>query len=293
MADIFISYSHKDTDIVRDLVPALQAEGFSVWWDHTIPPGKTWDDVIATGIRDAKACIIVWSSNSVVSDWVKEEATIAKEGNKYLPVQVGADLPPLGFRRIQSADLRNWDGNAKNPQWRMLVTEIANLVGAAAQTPVMLSKPADTPPVEQSRKFNARPSSGIQRRAWFIGIAVVTLVAAATAWWTFSGRGSTSASALATFNNSGAPSIVGVWNGWYHLDTDQPGMTHSLIGTFQQDGTMVGQSEGRISSWQWRQSGTTAQWSNGSTSYNATVNGGHMVGTISFGQHTGNFEATR
>ncbi len=61
MSDVFMSYSHKDTDIVRDLVRFVEAEGFSVWWDHTIPPGKTWDDVIARGIREAKACIIVWS----------------------------------------------------------------------------------------------------------------------------------------------------------------------------------------------------------------------------------------
>ena len=53
MSDVFISYSHEDTEFVRDLVKPLEAEGFSVWWDHTIPPGKTWDEVIARGIREA------------------------------------------------------------------------------------------------------------------------------------------------------------------------------------------------------------------------------------------------
>ena len=131
MSDVFISYSHKDTDFVRDLVKPLEAEGFSVWWDHTIPPGKTWDDVIARGIREAKACIIVWSPNSVISDWVKEEATLAKEGGKYLPIQIAADLPPMGFRRIQAADLRSWNGNAQDPQWRLLITEDRRVSWAA------------------------------------------------------------------------------------------------------------------------------------------------------------------
>ena len=144
MADIFVSYSHQDTDFVHKLVPALEAEGLSVWWDHTIPPGKTWDGVIARGINDAKASIVVWSVNSVVSDWVKEEAELAKGAGKYLPVQIGTDLPPMGFRRIQAADLRNWNGNAQDPQWRMLMVEAANLVrGNLAPPP---PAPAPTPP---------------------------------------------------------------------------------------------------------------------------------------------------
>src|SRR5580658_1518982 len=135
MSDIFISYSHKDTDFVRDLVKCVEAEGFSVWWDHTIPPGKTWDDVIARGIREAKACVIIWSPDSIISDWVKEEATLAKEGGKYLPIQVGTDQPPMGFRRIQAANLSQWKGNAQDPQWRLLITEIARLVGGDGTAP--------------------------------------------------------------------------------------------------------------------------------------------------------------
>ena len=68
MSDIFISYSHEDTAFIRDLVRPLEAEGFSVWWDHTIPPGKSWEDVIVGGIRDAKACLIIWSRDSIASD---------------------------------------------------------------------------------------------------------------------------------------------------------------------------------------------------------------------------------
>ena len=64
MADIFISYAHEDQAFVRRMVPALEAGGFSVWWDHTIPPGQSWDTFIARGIKEAKACIVVWSNTT-------------------------------------------------------------------------------------------------------------------------------------------------------------------------------------------------------------------------------------
>jgi hypothetical protein len=300
MSDVFISYSHKDTDFVRDLVKPLEAEGFSVWWDHTIPPGKTWDDVIARGIREAKACIIVWSPNSVISDWVKEEATLAKEGGKYLPIQIAADLPPMGFRRIQAADLRSWNGNTQDPQWRLLMTEITNLVGGkdVAAPPV-----APTPAVQTSQS----PPAGHVAAAHSgrrVGLLVGPLVAVAIAvggvvLWGFRHASQSEPQAAAAPPANVAPaspapgSVVGVWQGWYHLDTDPPNQRTPLTGTFQPDGSMIGQSAGQTSLWRWQQSGSSAQWSNGNAIYTASITGNHMVGTISYGQHTGNFEANR
>jgi hypothetical protein len=288
MSDIFISYSHKDTDIVRDLVPSLKAEGFTVWWDHTIPPGKTWDDVIARGIREAKACIIVWSASSVVSDWVKEEATIAKEGGKYLPVQFGPDLPPLGFRRIQAADLRNWNGNAQDPQWRMLITEISNLVGAKdAVEPPPVVPPVPSPIEKTVERIPPPPSPPPApavggNRGPLIGLGVAALVVVVI---------------LLARRPSASPansaSVLGVWKGWYHLDVDPPGQQTPFIGTFQADGTMIGQAGGQVSGWRWTQSGSTVQWTNGTVTDNATLSGNQMSGSISWPQHTGNFEATR
>jgi hypothetical protein len=295
MSDVFLSYSHKDTDIVRDLVRFVEAEGFSVWWDHTIPPGKTWDDVIARGIREAKACIIVWSPDSVVSDWVKEEATLAKEGGKYLPIQVGTDQPPMGFRRIQAANLSQWKGNAQDPQWRLLITEIAHLVrdgaGAAGAVAAPPSVPAPRMP------FVTAPRSG-KRTGLIVGLAAGVAIASVGALGAWYGSRVRSAAAAAPTTNvpQTAPaqsSLVGVWQGWYHLDTDPPEQRTPLTGTFQADGSMVGQSGGRTSLWHWQQTGSRAQWSNGSTTYTATVTGNHMAGTISYGDQSGNFQADR
>jgi hypothetical protein len=300
MSDVFISYSHKDTDFVRDLVKPLEAEGFSVWWDHTIPPGKTWDDVIARGIREAKACIIVWSPNSVISDWVKEEATLAKEGGKYLPIQIAADLPPMGFRRIQAADLRSWNGNAQDPQWRLLITEISNLVGGkdmSATSPVPIPVFASMQPAPTTRVAAAHTGRRFGR---LVGpmVAVVIVVGGVVGWGLrHASNSAPQATSAPAANVDPAPaaqgSVVGVWQGWYHLDTDPPNQRTPLTGTFQPDGSMIGQSAGQTSLWHWQQSGSSAQWSNGNAIYTASITGNHMIGTISYGQHTGNFEANR
>ncbi|HEV7613976.1 MAG TPA: toll/interleukin-1 receptor domain-containing protein [Steroidobacteraceae bacterium] len=179
MADIFLSYSHKDTDFVRTMVLALEAEKFSVWWDHAIPPGKTWDDVIARGMKDAKACIIVWSEHSVSSDWVKEEAALAKENCKYLPVRIGPDSAPIGFRRIQAADLRRWNGNAEDPQWRLLIREVTHLVSGDQTTP----EQADNPRLPRRlglRKYRHKLAT--------IALIVIGLTAMG-AWWIDRGNG--------------------------------------------------------------------------------------------------------
>jgi hypothetical protein len=158
VTDVFISYAHEDQAFVANVARALEAEGFSVWWDHTIPPGRTWETFIARGITEARCCIVVWSPHSIASDWVKEEATLAKDGGKYLPVSIGDEQPPMGFRRIQAAQLRGWAGDRANGQWQLLVGEVRALVGGertarpavpeplAPRQPDSPSTPAAAPP---------------------------------------------------------------------------------------------------------------------------------------------------
>jgi hypothetical protein len=43
MAEIFLSYAKSDADRVRPLVGALEALGWSVWWDTRLGAGEQWD----------------------------------------------------------------------------------------------------------------------------------------------------------------------------------------------------------------------------------------------------------
>ena len=47
MADVFVSYARSDKPWVAPLVAAIQAKGWSVWWDPAIDPGQEFDREIA------------------------------------------------------------------------------------------------------------------------------------------------------------------------------------------------------------------------------------------------------
>ena len=107
MADIFISYSRKDYDIARGLADFLIRSGYEVWWDPELVGGDRFRSRIKEELTRAKAAIVIWTPNSVESDFVIEEAEEAKQSRKLVATRVDAvaipDLP-YGFRNVH-ADL--------------------------------------------------------------------------------------------------------------------------------------------------------------------------------------------
>ena len=51
MADVFVSYARHDKARVAPLVAAIEAQGWSVWWDPAITPGQEFDQQIDTGAQ--------------------------------------------------------------------------------------------------------------------------------------------------------------------------------------------------------------------------------------------------
>ena len=58
MSDIFISYKREDKAQAARLAGAFEAEGWTVFWDRDILPGKTVDRAIAEELAAAK-CVVV------------------------------------------------------------------------------------------------------------------------------------------------------------------------------------------------------------------------------------------
>jgi hypothetical protein len=75
MADIFISYASEDRNKAEELAETLSTHGWSVWWDRKIPLGKSYDEVIEKALGESKCVIVLWSAVSVVSEWVRNEAS--------------------------------------------------------------------------------------------------------------------------------------------------------------------------------------------------------------------------
>ena len=99
MADIFLSYAEEDRAAARRIVGVLEAQGWSVWWDRRIPTGKTWRSAIEDGIRDMRCMVVLWSSHSIGSEWVNEEAEEGRAAAKLMPVLIERVRPPLGPAR--------------------------------------------------------------------------------------------------------------------------------------------------------------------------------------------------
>ena len=59
MADIFISYARADRPRAARLAQALEHDGWSVWWDREIPPGRSFDEVIEEALAQARCVIVV------------------------------------------------------------------------------------------------------------------------------------------------------------------------------------------------------------------------------------------
>ncbi|HET6513111.1 MAG TPA: TIR domain-containing protein, partial [Candidatus Kapabacteria bacterium] len=94
MPDIFISYSRKDSEQALQLAERLQGEGMSVWIDQRgIEAAKSWSAEIVDAIEGCKAFVILLSSNSMQSENVAKELSIAYENKcRLLPVVI-EDVP--------------------------------------------------------------------------------------------------------------------------------------------------------------------------------------------------------
>jgi hypothetical protein len=98
MADVFISYSKPHVELTRDLASVLEAKGLTVWWDTDLLAGESFRQRIIQELHDCKAAIVIWTPQSVSSDYVISEAERARKAGKLIQVrteEVEPDqLPP-------------------------------------------------------------------------------------------------------------------------------------------------------------------------------------------------------
>jgi serine/threonine-protein kinase len=101
--DVFVSYKAEDRARLLPLVDALEAEGFTVWWDTHIGGGAHWREDIQEHLDAAKCVIVAWTKRSVGpgGDFVRDEANRARKRGAYLPVRLDAAEPPLGFGEVR------------------------------------------------------------------------------------------------------------------------------------------------------------------------------------------------
>jgi hypothetical protein len=88
MADIFISYASEDRPRVEPIAKALEEHGWSVWWDRTIPPGKSFDEAIEEAITAAKCVVVLWSDKSKIRIGLKRKQPSANGVKSLCPPEL-------------------------------------------------------------------------------------------------------------------------------------------------------------------------------------------------------------
>jgi hypothetical protein len=128
MADLFISYSRNDRDRCTTIRDALSALRVNVWSDARIGSGSSFDREIEREIEAAKALLVLWSPDSVESDWVRNEARTGKEENRLVATQIGLCQLPLEFRSVQAELLPEGAEGTDHQAWLKVVARIGELV---------------------------------------------------------------------------------------------------------------------------------------------------------------------
>jgi hypothetical protein len=93
MADVFISYSKSHIELTRSLANELEAKDVTVWWDTDLIAGESFRGRIMQEIKACKAAIVIWTRDSVQSDYVLSEAERARMAGKLIQLRT-ADLDP-------------------------------------------------------------------------------------------------------------------------------------------------------------------------------------------------------
>ena len=128
MSDIFISYSSNDRPWVERFARALEAHGWSVWWDRDISTGGLFNAEIRRELSAATCAIVVWSEQSVEREWVQAEAAESKKQEKYLPIKITECELPLGFTQRTYQSLVDWDAGVEHAGFSRLLKDIERLV---------------------------------------------------------------------------------------------------------------------------------------------------------------------
>jgi hypothetical protein len=102
--NVFISHSHQDNELVRDLARRLRDAGLKPLVDFTdLPVGASWKKTVRERIREADAVLILVTPAALTSAWMMAELGMA-EGFERVVLPVTAGLRP----RDLTAPLRSF-----------------------------------------------------------------------------------------------------------------------------------------------------------------------------------------
>lgn len=149
--DVFVSHSSNDAQVALAIVAALESHGVRCWIaPRDIQVGQIWAEAIMAAIHEARAMVIVFSSNANRSSHVLTEVDIAvRRGCIVVPFRIEA-VDPEGALAYHLRT-RHWL-DALTPEMELhigrLVDTLSRLLAAAPESAPGASEPwlKSTPP---------------------------------------------------------------------------------------------------------------------------------------------------
>lgn len=146
MARVFLSYARDDVETARKLAAVLTDAGQTVWWDRHLHGGANFSSEIDRELKNAETVMVLWTSASIASAWVQDEAAEGRDSGRLVPVTLDSVKPPLGFRQLQCVDLGPWAKEGRGEPIEDLIAAISKMTGE--QAPEKSAElPAEAPPV--------------------------------------------------------------------------------------------------------------------------------------------------
>lgn len=158
MSSLFLSYARNDAAVARKVAAFLGKAGYDVWWDHHLRGGAQFSKQIEAALESADAVVVLWSRAAVESAWVRDEAAVARDTSRLIPLSIDGTAPPLGFRQFH---VLPWEKGREQD----ILDAIAGLTGAPMLEPASLT---------------ARP---VARRGLLAGAGAGVALACAGIWW--------------------------------------------------------------------------------------------------------------
>ena len=106
-----------------------------VWWDPQIAVGERFTPAIETALRQAAAVVVLWSRNSIRSEWVIREATAGLQLGTLVPVLLDKVTPPGQFAQFDCADLSTWNPRLPHQDFEQLRHALLHVTSAPSQKP--------------------------------------------------------------------------------------------------------------------------------------------------------------
>jgi toxoflavin biosynthesis protein ToxD len=163
MTRLFVSHSTQDNAWCRELVAALKAAGYDVWYDEQgLTGGAVWVETLQRELQSRDVFVIVITPEAWASPWVQEELRLALSTQRtILPVML-KQTPVAGFlltrQWVNAADVDTPTGVQ-----RVLAALGSPVIFPAAPAPKQITPaPQLVPPTLQQKGFIGRIIDGVE-----------------------------------------------------------------------------------------------------------------------------------